>query len=550
MQPHLPGPIALDSTSEADVLDSWKAIAQYLRRDIRTLQRWESTKNLPVRRMPGGDRPGVYALRSELDAWRRGRDIHLAGAAEPKVVPQPAAATPSVAVLPFIDLAGDKEKEYFGDGLADEIITALARVPGLRVTARTSSFAFRGKDQDIRKIASSLNAGAILEGSVRRSGSRIRVTAQLINAADGYHLWSQAYDREMAEIFGIQEDVSRAIVEALRIRLVGAVRPAHRRAADPEAYRLWLKGRYHCIRHTPDELLRSRAFFTQSAALDPSFPPAWLGIAESWWQCAAFGLESPREAVSIGRLAVARTLELDESSGEAHAMLGIYSGLHDFDWAAAEREFNLAVDLGPTSPEVHLKRAAYLLEPTARVAEAEAELETALELDPLSPVVLTYLGQCLMFERRYEEAIERLEEAAEIDPGFWLPRFVLFGTYAFMGNLERSFAIGQHAVGALGPNPMVLGAVGGVYGMCGRREEAEKLLGEIHRLGETRYVSPLSIAWVYLGLGDAEHCLEWLEKAVEAREPQIMHLAAKPLYDGFRADPRFQALIARMGLKG
>ncbi|MBZ5617853.1 MAG: tetratricopeptide repeat protein [Acidobacteriia bacterium] len=531
-----------------DVLDSWKAIAQHLNRDIRTLQRWESTKSLPVHRMPGGDRPGVYALKSELDSWRRSRDIHLATPGEPAEGSAPETQLPSVAVLPFVNLTAGQENEFFGDGLADEIITALARIPGLRVTARTSSFAFRGKEQDIRKIASSLAAGAILEGSVRRSGDSVRVNAQLIDASNGYHLWSDRYDRELTETFRIQEDISQAIVEALRLRLVKSVPPVRRQTANPEAYQLWLRGRHYSIRRNPRDLLRSRSYFEQAAALDPQFAQAHVGIAESWWETAVFGIESPREAVAIGRCAVARALELDERSGEAHAMLGIYSGVHDFNWAEAERQFLRARELNPGSPDIRMKYAVYLLEPTRRFAEARAEFETALEFDPLSPVVLAHVGQCLLLERRYGEAVECLQEAAEIDPSYWVPQSVLFGAWAFQGRLDKSLEIAERAIVQLGPNPFLLGGAGIAYGLLGQSEKAKVYLRRIELLGETRYVSPLSIAWIHLGLRDVEQCLDWLERAVEERDPQIIHFPVKPLYDAFRGHPRFQALVERMGL--
>ena len=531
-----------------EILDSWKAIAHYLNRDTRTLQRWESTKSLPVHRMPGGDRPGVYAIKSELDSWRRSRDIHVAGPGSGVEEPVPEAKGPTVAVLPFVNLAGGQETEYFADGLADEIISALARIQGLRVTARTSSFAFRGKEQDIRKIASSLGAGVILEGSVRWSGNRVRVTAQLIHAGDGYHLWSGSYDRELTEIFTIQEEISRAIVEALRPRLVQEVAPARRQTSNPEAYQLWLRGRHDCLLQNPRKMLRARAYFEQAAALDPRFPQAQVGIAESWWECALFGIESPREAVAIGRGAVARALELDETSGEAYAMLGIYSGVHDFDWASAERNFLRARQLNPASPDIRRRLAACLLEPTSRFAEARAELEAALELDPLSPVVLAYLGQCYLLERRYGEAIECLQEAAEIDPNYWVAQFVLFGAWSFQGRFDKSIKIMERAVAHLGANPFILGGAGAAYGMLGQPDKARECLRRIEQMGETRYVSPLAIAWVYMGLQDLDRCLDGFEKAVEERDPQIIHFHLKPMYDSFRGHPRFEALVRKMGL--
>jgi len=545
MKPPAAGEATADTAFAADVLDSWKAVAQYLRKDVRTLQRWESTRSLPVHRMPGGDRPGVFALKSELDAWRRGRDIHVATEFDQPVAP---GREPAIAVLPFVNLAGDKANEYFADGLADEIITSLTRIHGLRVIARTSSFAFRSKDLDIRKIGTSLGASTILEGSVRRSQNRIRVAAQLINTADGCHLWGERYDRELTEIFTIQEEISQAIINALPIRLAGRIPPLKPQTKNPEAYQLWLMGRYHTQRQTPNQILRSRSCFEQAVALDPRFSQAHVGIAESWWECASFGLESPKEAVAIGRHAVSRAIELDPSSGDAVSMLGIYSGGHDFDWAACEHYFKRALELDPASPDIHRRYAAYLLEPTNRLAEARAELETALDLDPLSPVVLAYLGQCLMFERRFDEATERLHEAAEIEPGYWMSQFLLAGAAAFQGQFEESLGIAEAALRAIGLNPIVLGAAGAMYGLLGQRARAEECLERLQAAGEIRYVSPLAIAWIYLGLQSVENCLDWLEKAVDEREPQIIHFPIKPMYDGFRNHPRFQALLARMRL--
>jgi len=393
-----------------------------------------------------------------------------------------------------------------------------------------------------------LGASAILEGSVRRSTNRIRVTAQLIGAADGCHLWGERYDRELTEVFTIQEEISGSIIDALQIRLAGKRPLVKPQTTNPEAYQLWLMGRFHTQRQTPNQILRSRSCFEQAVAIDPRFPQAHVGIAESWWECASFGLERPKEAVAIGRYAISRALELDPSSGDALSMLGIYSGVHDFDWPAAERCFKRALELDPASPDIHRRYAAYPLEPTNRLAEACAELETALDLDPLSPVVLAYLGQCIMFERRFDEAEERLREAVEIDPSYWMTHFLLAGASAFQGQFEKSLATAEAALRSIGFNPIVLGAAGSMYGILGQRARAEECLARLQATGEIRYVSPLSIAWVHLGLQNVENCLDWLEKAVNEREPQIIHFAVKPMYDAFRAHPRFQALLRKMRL--
>jgi TolB-like protein/Tfp pilus assembly protein PilF len=540
-----PGQASAEAACSADVLDSWKGIAHYLNKDIRTLQRWESTRKLPVRRIPGGDRPSVYALKSELDAWRRGLDIHVVAGEDHSATSH---SEPTIAVLPFLDLAGDKENEYLADGLADEIITALTRINGVRVIARTSSFAFRGQDQDIRKIGSSLGASAILEGSVRRSDNRIRVTAQLFSAVDGCHIWGERYDRELTDLFRIEEEVSESVISALQLRLAGRAAAVPARTANPEAYQLWLKGRYHTLWQTPNQILRSRSYFEQAVALDPGFPQAHVGVAESWWECAVFGLESPKEALAIGRYEVGRALALEPFLGNAISMLGVYSAIHDFDWAASECHFQRALELDRTSPEIRRQYAAFLLEPTNRLAEARAQHEAALDHDPLSAVALAYLGHCLMLERRFDEALEHLQEAVEIDPEYWMGQFMLAATYAFKGRLESALAIAEKAERAVGPNPMVLGPAGLVYGLLGQRGQAEECLRRLLAGSEIRYFSPLCAAWIHLGLGDTETALDWMEKAVEERDPQIIHFGVKPLYDPLRGHPRFQALLDRMHL--
>jgi serine/threonine-protein kinase len=527
----------------AEVIDSWKEISSYLNRDIRTVQRWERTRGLPVRRMPGGAKPGVYAVKSELDDWRRSRPIHLASVEDARAAPAP---PPSVAVLPFLNLAGKKQDQYFADGLADEIITALSRLPGLRVTARTSSFAFRGKEQDICEIGRRLNARAVLQGSVRRSGSRVRVTAQLVETAEGYHLWSERFDRELNDVFAIQEDITQAIVSALRVRLPHAIPSARPHTGNPKAYHLWLKGRYHTQRQTPSEILRSRELFAQAIALDPSFARAHLGLAESWWEGAVLGLDRPREAVGIGRQSVLEALKIDDTLGEAYAMLGVYLGVHDFDWGAAERAFRRGLELSPASSDVRTRYAVYLLAPNLRLDEARAELESALGFDPLSPVVHACLGHCLIYQREFARATEELLLATELDPSYWMGHLVLAGSYAFQGMFDKSVAICRQVLDAIGPNPTMMGATACVHAIMGERQRAEELRLRLVESSRTSYVPPLALAWIHLGLGEPEACLDWLEKAVDEREPLIVEFQPKPLYDAFRLHPRFQALLSTM----
>lgn len=345
----------IPAVAPAELLDSWKEIANYLNRDIRTLQRWERGKELPIHRLPGGDKPAVYAVKSELDAWLRSRSIHSLD--EESRLPARNEESPSVAVLPFANLSGDKENEYFSDGLADEILTALTRVPGLRVIARTSSFALRGKDQDVREIGARLNVSALLEGSVRKSGGRIRVAAQLVSTADGCHLWSERYDRQLTDVFAIQDGISAAIVEAMRPRLVGAAPPVRRHTENLAAYNLYLKARYCGNRGTEEALAESKKCFEEAIALDPDYALAYVGLAEQCWENAYWGLCTPREAARISMPLVLRALELDDTLATAHAVLGVFRGAFEYDWAEAEREFHRALELAPASPSVHSRYA-------------------------------------------------------------------------------------------------------------------------------------------------------------------------------------------------
>lgn len=530
---------------DPDVLECWKEISAYLNHDIRTVQRWERERGLPVRRIPGGEKPRVYAVKSELNAWRRTRGIHLGptqGSDETVAPPE------SVAVLPFLNLSASVEDQYFGDGLADEVITALSSVLGLRVTARTSSFAFRGREHDIREIGRRLNAQAVLEGSVRRSGSRIRVTAQLIGAKQGYLLWSARFDRELTDLFSIQDEITRAIVAALRVRLTHSVPRVVSPTGNQEAYHLWLRARYHTQRQTPDEILRSRELFAQAIVLDPAFARAHLGLAESSWEGAIIGLLCPRDAVAIGRQSVLKALEIDDTLGEAHAMLGIYRGVHDFDWEAAERAFRCARELSPASPEVRRRYAAFLLEPTMRLDEAHAELDWALELDPLSPVVHTYLAHHLIYRRDFQQAAKELRLAVDLDPSYWLAHLMLGGTYLFRGEFESAIAICEKVLEACGPNPHLLGATALVSGLLANRQRVEGIRRQLIDLSCLSYDFKLAHAWTHLGLGENEACLDWLEKAVNEREPLIVEFQPKPLYDAIRDHPRFQALLSTMHL--
>ncbi len=308
----------------SDLLNSWKEIAAYLGRDVRTVIRWEQTRGLPVHRLPGGPKPAVYARRSELETWRKSRGLYIVeerertrDAASPSVQ-----SKPSVAILPFTSLSTDKENEYFSDGLADEIITLLAGIHGLRVTARTSSFAFRGREQDVREIGARLGVEALLEGSVQRVSGRIRVSAQLVSCSDGCHIWCERYDRDLADIFAVQAQIADSIAAALKLKLEPQPTPV-RRTTNLEAYYLWLKGRHHRFsERSVEDVTRAGECFSAAVALDEDFAAAHLALGQHLLNLAVLGFVSPQQVAERGRLEIKRAIALDDHLGEAHAANG------------------------------------------------------------------------------------------------------------------------------------------------------------------------------------------------------------------------------------
>jgi serine/threonine-protein kinase len=526
-----------------DTLDSWKAIAVYFQRDVRTVMRWERIRGLPVHRLPGGGKPGVYALRSELDTWRNSERPSIAEQALEATPPRPA---PAIAVLPFANLSADKENEYFADGLADEVITLLTRIEGLRVTARTSSFAFRDKLQDVREIGARLGVKVLLEGSVQRAGGRLRVSAQLVDAADGFHLWSDCYDREAGDVFAVQDQMASAIACALKLRLEPSspVRPT----ANLEAYNSWLKGRYYQQYETMEALEKCRSCLERAIALDPLFARPYVSLAELFRHASTAGTIRPRESIAQGREALKQAFERDHSLGEAHALSGAYRAWADFDWSGAAADFDRALEITPASSQVHMLRGAYYLVPTGRLREAQEAMERAVESDPVSPLAYVELGRVLLWARQFERARATFEAACDLRPDYPLAVFFRGAGLYFDGRVEEGLALWQDAMRLAGPNPGMMGAIGMALGYLGRRAEARAVLAELDTAERESYAPRISRAQVYLGLGETDAAFEWLKCAVEERDPAILDLPCKPIWDQVRSDPRFTALLRAMRL--
>jgi serine/threonine-protein kinase len=465
-----------------------------------------------------------------------------------------AKALPSIAVLPFANLSADKENEYFSDGLAEDIIDALTQVPGLRVMARTSAFAFRGKEADIREIGTRLNVEHILEGSVRRSGSRLRVTAQLVKASDGYHVWSQRFDREMTDVFAVQDEISQAIVQKLRLRLSGDRPLVKRYTENLAAYDLCLKARHDLRKMAQEEREAGRRYCEQAIALDPSYAPAYIVLAESYLWDAFWGSTDPREAFSRAKSAALEALRLDDTIADAHTALGTVLGTGEFDWSGAERAFNRAMELNPSSVAIRYDYAwcyaMWFLYPQGRVEEALTEMQRALELDPLDPFYNALLGYLLHSTRQFEPAVAQLHHAIGLAPAFFFAYWFLSSVYALNGRLDEAIAAAEKANELSGRHALTLAALGTCYGQAGRTAEARQVLEELTARRRVTYVPSCALAWAHSGVGELDESLEWIAKSIEEREPTVVTaLRSAPVFDRLRSHPAYQALLRKMNLE-
>jgi serine/threonine-protein kinase len=483
-------------------------------------------------------------MRADLQRLKRAHDLGRTAApsvAEPTRIP-------SLAVLPFANLSADKENEYFSDGLAEEIINALSRLPGLRVTARTSSFFFRGKEADVREIGARLNVAHLLEGSVRKAGNRIRVTAQLVSAADGYHLWSERYDREMTDVFAIQDEICLAIVDKLRVELASGRTLVKRYTDNIEAYNLYLKGRHHFYKWTPDGLAKSKEYFEQAIAMDQNYALAWFGLAEFYQYLGLFGLMPPKVANPQSRQAALKALELDDMLAEAHSMAAVLRAI-EFDWKGAEREFLRALELDPESEDVRFSYAFYYLMQMGRLDEVVASYRRAVERDPLSPFLQFRLGWWYCVTRQWDRAMEQWRNALEIDPHHFLAHVNLGLAHLQKGEFEEAIRACETGAQLVGRSPWALGLLGLTYALAGRTSQARKLLEELQELTQKAYVQPYSFGVIHYGLGDIDGAFDWFEKAVDERDSSILNITGHPVFDPVRSHPRYQALLRKMNLQ-
>lgn len=457
-----------------------------------------------------------------------------------------------VAVLPFKNIGADEQNEYFADGMTEELISNISNIGELQVIARTSVMQYKGTNRTILEIGKRLNVGTVIQGSVRRADNRLRIAVQLIDVASETNLWSQEYDREFKDVFAIQSDISQRVARALKVRLKEREIARIDKAATSnlDAYEFYLKGQYFLNKRTPAAIYKSMEYFKQAIEKDSRFALAYTGLADAYslFGSTEYGLMPPQLAREQAKAAVLKAVELDETLAEAYTSLADIRTFYDWDWAGAEQNFKRAIELNANYANAHHGYALYLVS-MGETQKALDEIYKAQKLDPLSPIIDMDIASILQFSRRYDEALEKLHELLEFDDHFVIAYVVLGFTYELKNMPEEAIAAVRQAQELAGEFPMVLASAGYVLAKSGKREEAEKILQELlnlHNSGEA-YLPPLYIALVYLGLGELDKSTDWTEKAYQERSSYLVYLKVDPKLDALRSQPRFVALMKKVG---
>jgi TolB-like protein/Flp pilus assembly protein TadD len=453
----------------------------------------------------------------------------------------------SIAVLPFANMSGDPENEYFSDGITDDIITHLSKLSDLKVISRTSVMRYKDSDKGLLEIADELGVATILEGGVQRSGDRVRINAQLIDAQTDEHLWAEQYNRQLTDVFAIQSDVAFKIADALHAQLTPDERGqvARTPTENLDAYNLYLQGRYFWNKRSRDGLETALDLFLQATQIDPDYAPAWVGVADSYSIMADWGFVAPADASREAMIAAETALRIDPALGEAHIALAQTLSSNN-DWDGATAAYEKGVALSPGYATGHQWYAGHL-GTIGRLDEAIEQIELAVKLDPLSLIINTNVGMILRWAGEYDRAAERLRKAIELDPHF-VGSFQELGTvYEEQGKYEEAR---EMYLRTLEESDRFLGQaeLGHLYGAAGRRAEALELLSELEEAAKTRHVSPMEFAFIHAGLGNIDEAFEWLERSIETGDPTFSWRILTPGVDELRDDPRFVDLLRRVGL--
>jgi TolB-like protein len=530
-----------------ELIDSWKSIASYLGREVRTVQRWEITEGLPVRRHKHRKLATVYAIKSELDSWWNGR-----GTLRESAVLLPAAGVRArLAVLPFENLSGDPAQEYFSDGLTEEMIAQLGRLQPNRlgVIARTTMMQYRGSKKNIDQIGRELEVNYLLEGSVRRANQRVRITAQLIKVGDQTHLWAESYERPVEDILAIQVEVAEQIARSLTVELLTDEHAALVRTSttSPAAHDAYLRGRYCWNKRSEENFVKAIEYFQQAVELDQEYAAAYAGLADCYDTLGWYGTLPAGEASRKAKIAAQRALQINERLAEAHAALAYGMQFYEWNWLEIEKEYKRALELDPNYVTAHHWYALFLTA-MARFEEALTHMRCALELDPLSPVLNSHLGWIFYFARQNDRAVEQLRKTVEMEPQFAVGRCFLGLAYErskkYTAAIREFKAAREFSKG----HPLAIASLSHACGLSGKKAEAKRYLEELRETSRHRHVSPYFFALAHAGMGEKEQVFGWLEKAYQERSGWLVNLNVEPGLDRVRSDLRFADLVQRVGL--
>ncbi|HSG82757.1 MAG TPA: protein kinase, partial [Gemmatimonadota bacterium] len=506
----------------------------------------EEATTRALARTPVDRYPSAGEFAEALRAIQTGGTTPPAGLA---TAPKPAPAKQSIAVLPFANMSADPENEYFSDGMTEEIINALGKLPGVQVASRTSSFAFKGKEIDVRQVGDKLGVAHLLEGSVRKIGNRIRLNAQLIDVVTGYHLWSETYDHQLEDVFAIQDEISRAIVSALKLQLAGDTKHIVAPTTDNiEAYTLYLRGRYFLNKSFSEpDLRKGLDYFDQALAKDPAYARAYAGIADIW-STLADDWVVPEEAYPRAMEAAKKALELDPTLAEPLAAVGKVLAWYQWDFSGGQKALSKAVKLNPNLAEAHFVLGS-VLPSIGRLNDAIEEMRQALVLDPLAPHHGRWLGRLLLYAKRFDETIEQSQKTLELEPTYFQSCHDVGTAYLELGQPEEALKWYRKAqamdTAVRSYDAFLVRALAAM----GEREEAEAIMERLEEEARQHYVRGEIMAMGYAALGDTDRAFARLEEAREARSAGLVYLHIDPGYAALRSDPRFDALVKKVGLK-
>jgi serine/threonine protein kinase/Tfp pilus assembly protein PilF len=461
----------------------------------------------------------------------------------------------SIAVLPFTNISADEENEYFCDGLAEELLNALSKIDDLKVAARTSAFSFKGKNVNVSEIGERLGVRNVLEGSVRKSGNRLRISVQLVNASDGFHLWSERYDREMQDIFELQDEITLAVTDALKVRLFGRDRDVvlRRYTDNAEAYELFLKGRYYYYKYSAEGWRRAIEFFAKAIEIEPNYAPAYAGMNSSWGFLWFLGFLPAAQAVTQMKAAAIKALEIDENLAEAHLSQAMISFFYDWEWQKAEQEFKRAITLDPHNAEA-LSFYSMFLGFEERFDEAIDQGGRALASDPLSTLINMNVGWTYFSAGLFDKTLDQVSKMIEIEPDFYGSYWLSGAIYLSKGEYDNAVNELKKAV-SLGGRQIVLADLGGAYGLAGKNDEATAILDQLLEMRQRDYVPAICMARIYSRIGENDKAIDWLEKAFEEKNGEMVFLkgeidgaAQGDSLNSLGKDPRVKDLLERMKL--